>query len=306
MGIFDFLGSIVGHLLWFFFDAVSNYALAIFLLVLVINILLLPFVIKRQKTMAKNAKFSQKQQELRKKYEKDQKKYNEELAKLYEQEGNPMSGCFVSMVLPMLILFGVYNAVTRPLQNTLHIPGEKITSAVEVLKNDPSTQENFKKGYEELQIIRHFPEIKEKLTMFNDEELADIEEYSSGFNFCGLNLLDNPNGADFKEMLWLIPVLIFVIMVLTQLVSQKTNGADQTQAVGCMKFLPYVMSLVLSWTSYTIPGAVGFYWILNMLISLVQTVLLGKFYSPQKINAKEEAARLALLELNESSVKKIK
>ncbi len=306
MGIFDFLGSIVGYLLWFFFDAVSNYALATFLLVLVINIFLLPSVIKRQKSMAKNAKISQKQQELRKKYEKDQKKYNEEVAKLYEQEGNPMSGCFVSMILPMFILFGVYTAVTSPLKNTLHIPGEKITQAVEVLKNDPSTQDKFKKGYDELQIIRHFPEIKEKLTMFNQDEFADIEEYSSGFNFCGLNLLNNPSGADFKEMLWLIPVLIFVGMSLTPFLSEKLIGTNQPQTIGCMKFTPYVMALFFAWSSYTVPGAVGFYWVLNLLISLLQTILLGKFYSAKKVNAKEEAARLALLELNESSVKKIK
>ena len=306
MGIFDFIGSIVGYLLWFFFDAVSNYALATFLFVLVVNLLTLPLLIKRHKSTAKSAKISQKQQEIRKKYEKDQKKCNEELAKLYEQEGNPMSGCLVSMLLPFLIFFGVYSAVTKPLQNTLHIPGEKITSAVEVLKNDPSTQDKFSKGYEELQIIRHFPEIKEKLTMFNNEELADIEEYSLGFNFCGLNLLSNPNGSDFKEMLWLIPVLSFVIMLLNSVLSQKLADSDQAQAIGCMKFLPYVIPFVISWQTYMVPGAVGFYWTLNSFISGIQTILLGKFYSAKKMNAKEEAARLALLELNESSVKKIK
>lgn len=306
MSIFDFIGSVIGYLLWFFFDAVSNYALAVFLLVLVINLLLLPAVIKRQKSAGKTAKINQKQQEIRKKYEKDQKKCNEELAKLYEQEGNPMSGCFVSMILPWLVLFGVYAAVTSPLKNTLHIPSEKITQAVEVLKEDSSTKYKFSKGNEELQIIRYFPEIKEKLTMFNEDELADIEEYSSGFDFCGLNLLNNPNESDFKEKLWLIPVLTFIVSLVTSVLTQKQTEANQAQAIGCMKFLPYTMPVVSGWLAYTFPGAIGFYWFLNALISSVQMLFLNKFYSPQKVNAKEEAARLALLELNESSVNKIK
>ncbi|MBR0423134.1 MAG: membrane protein insertase YidC [Clostridia bacterium] len=297
--IFDFLGSIVGYLLWFFFDAVSNYALAIFLLIFVLNLLVLPSVIKRQKLMSKSARVSQKQQELRKKYEKDQKKYNEELAKLYEQEGNPMSGCLVSMLLPLLIFSGVWFAVTNPLKNTLHIPAEKITTAVEFLKNDPSAPDSLKNNCNELQIIRHFPEVKEKLTMFNEEELADIEEYSSGFNFCGINLLNNPNESDFKDMLWIIPALSLVLSILMSLLQLKLNSETQTQTMGCMKFTPFVLPLFISCQAYFLPGAIGFYWALNSLISGVQIIFLNKFYSAKKVSAKEEAARLDLLELKE-------
>ena len=65
--IFDFLGKIFGYVLWFFFDAVSNYALAVVLFALLINILMIPIAIKRQRTMALTAKINIKDQELRKK-----------------------------------------------------------------------------------------------------------------------------------------------------------------------------------------------------------------------------------------------
>ena len=69
--IFDFLGSMFGYLIWFFFDAVSNYALAITIFVIIVNIFLFPTAIHRQKSMSRNAYVSAKQAELKKKYEKE-------------------------------------------------------------------------------------------------------------------------------------------------------------------------------------------------------------------------------------------
>ena len=124
--IFDFLGSIFGYVLWFFFDAVSNYTVAVILFTVLINLLMFPLAIKRQKNTAGNIRLTEKQNELRKRYEKDQKRYNEELAKLYEREGrSPMSGCLTTMLLPMILWFGILGVINRPLKNTLHIPDEK-------------------------------------------------------------------------------------------------------------------------------------------------------------------------------------
>ena len=74
--IFDFLGGIFGYVLWFFFDAVSSYAVAITLFSIFINVLLFPITVKRQKSMVLTAKVNLKQAQLRKKYEKDTKKDN--------------------------------------------------------------------------------------------------------------------------------------------------------------------------------------------------------------------------------------
>ena len=163
--IFDFLGSVFGYVIWFFFDAVSNYALAITVFTLIVNAILFPIVVKRQRSMSQNAYVSEKQAELKKKYEKNPKKYNEEVAKLYEQEGfNPLSGC-LPMFIPLLLLSGIIGAINKPLQNTLHIPQEKIVQAVEVLPTVPELEGKVSKGYEELQVIKYFPEVKDKLTM---------------------------------------------------------------------------------------------------------------------------------------------
>lgn len=300
MAILDFLGSIFGYVLWFLFDAVSNYTVAIILFTVLINLIMFPFTIKRQKTMAANARMSEKQQELKKRYEKDIKKYNEELAKLYEKEGfNPMSGCLTTMILPMILWFGIIGPINRPLKNTLHIPDEKITAAVEILPTLPEVEGKITKGYEELQIVRHFSEIKEHLTMFNEEELADIEEYSSGFDLMGINLLKKPNDCGFSDMLWVIPVIYLITSIFMMYLSQKVSGTPN-QMQGCMKFMPYGTFVIAAWFAYTVPGAMGIYWILNSLVGIIQNLILNKFYNVYTINAKEEAARYARLKIQES------
>ncbi len=304
--LFDFLGSIFGYVLWFFFDAVSNYGIAITLFTVAINVLMFPLAIKRQKSMAMNSRIAAKQQALKKKYEKDIKKYNEENARLYEREGtNPMSGCFATLVLPVLLWSGIFGAISKPLQNTLHIPAEKVTQAVSVLSEIPETKDKMSSGYEQLQIVRHFPEVKKHLTMFNSDELADIEEFSSGFDFVGINLLNKPNAAEFSEMLWVIPVLCFLSSILSHYISQKIT-ANQTQVQGCLKYMPYAMFIFTAYISYTIPAAVGLYWIINALFGAGQSLILNKYYNAFTVNAKSEASRLALLNIQEASVKCVK
>ena len=149
--LFDLLSSVFGYVLWFFFDAVSNYGLAITLFALVVNVLMFPLAIKRQKSMAGNARMAVKQQELKKKYEKNPKKYNEEVAKLYESEGiNPMSGCFATMVVPLILWTGIFGAVTKPLQNTLHIDANKVSSVVSTFYENTEEECRPQKNYEQL------------------------------------------------------------------------------------------------------------------------------------------------------------
>ena len=298
------MSSIFGYVLWFFFDAVSNYALAVVLFALVINLVMFPFAIKRQKSMAKTAKLTAKQQELKKKYEKNPKKYNEEIARLYEKEGaSPMGGCF-SMFLPLILLGCVFGAVTKPLENTLHIAPEKVTVATKALKDMPELKDKITKDYEELQLVKHFSDIKHHLTMFNEEELADIEEYSLGYNFLGANLLNRPKSAKFSEMLWLIPVVFFAISIATSFIGQKISG-NQMQMQGCNKIAIYAMPLVMSYMAYNMPAAVGFYLIINSIFGILQTVILNKFYSNYHLNAAEEAARFALLKQQEEKIQNI-
>nr|WP_319489590.1 YidC/Oxa1 family membrane protein insertase [uncultured Caproiciproducens sp.] len=308
--IFNFFGNILGYLLWFFYTLIQNYGVAIILFTVVLKIVMFPFSINQQKSMAANSKMAAKQKELQKKFGNDKVKLQEETQKMYEKEGiNPASGCLTTFI-PFPIMIGLFYTVQNPLANALHLSTEGITKALEMLKQIPGLGASFSSQYAQIEIVKHFAQLKPQLTMFSGNELAKIESFSHGFQFMGLNLLDTPSdganifGTLFRSNLWIIPVLCLVSSLVTQFFMMKMQPGMQQQQ-GCMKGMLYLMPLFSAWLACTMPAAVGFYWIISTITGFLQTIILNIWYSPADLNAKAEAQRIALLEQNEEKMRAI-
>ena len=84
----------------------------------------------------------------------------------------------------------------------------------------------------------------------------------------------------------------------------KITG-NQMAMQGCMKWMMFILPLFSAWIAYTVPAAVGFYWIINTVLQFLQTWVLNIFYNADTMIAKEEAARIALREIEEKKVKMI-
>ena len=296
----DALGTVLGFILWFFFDLFDSFVPAVFIFVVIIKAISFPFELKTRKAKLKNAKISAKTQEIQKKYANNRQKLNEELAKLYEREGfNPMGGC-LPQLLPMLVFTGVYGAVFRPLTNLFHVSSEALSSAIEALKAIPGLSGDFTSVYSQLEIIKIFPQVSDKLTMFTPEQISDILDFNRGFNFFGLDLFAVPMSSSFSTFAWIWPVLSAVTMFVSMIISQKMSGTTQ-QGPGCAKFIPFMIPLLFVSITLYAPAALGAYYTVFNLISLIQSVLMAKFFGPKALEAKEEAARIARLELMEAN-----
>ena len=307
---FNFFGNILGYLLWFFYTLIHNYGIAIILFTIVLKILMFPFSIKQQKSMAASSKLAIKQKELQKKYGSDKLKLQQETQKLYDKEGvNPTGGCLTTFI-PFPIMIGLFYTVQNPLANALHLSSDGIAKAVAMLKMIPGVGANFNAQYAQIEIVKHFTDLKPQLTMFNGDELKKIESFSHGFQFLGMNLLDTPSdganifGTLFRSNLWVIPVLCLVSSLVTQYFMMKMQPGMQQQE-GCMKYMLYFMPLFSAWLACTLPAAVGFYWIISTLTGFLQTLILNIWYSPADLNAKAEAQRIALLEQEEAKMERI-
>ena len=303
MDIFNMIGSLFGYVLWFCFMLVHDYGIAIILFTLFLKIILFPTAIKQQKSMAANARLAAKQRELQKKYGNDKAKLNEEVSKLYQKEGvNPMGG-WLSSLLPMLLLLGVYYAVINPLTNTMHIASETVTKAVSYLNTLPGIGTSFNNFYGQIDIIKlaQTPQGTTYLSGFFDANTIDqIKDFGQGFHSFGLDLLGRPNEG--FTILLIIPIICLVTSILEQYFTMKLQGTAQMQQ-GCMKYMLLLMPLVSAYIAYTVPAAVGFYWIVSTVLGFLQTVILQNFYSANIMGAKAEAQRVALLELEEAKVK---
>ena len=64
--IFNFFGSILGYILWFFYYIVGNYGVAIILFTILFKVILFPLSVKQQKSMAVTSRIAEKQKELSK------------------------------------------------------------------------------------------------------------------------------------------------------------------------------------------------------------------------------------------------
>lgn len=304
MDIFNWFGSILGYLLWFIYEIVPNYGIAILLFTLIIKILMFPFSVKQQKSMASQTKVQKKVKELQKIYANDRMKLQMETQKLYEKEGVSMTGGCLPMLIPFPIMLGLYYSVLYPLRNALHIAADRVTEATQMLQQIPGIGTTFTSGYGEMEIIKHFDSLKGYLTMFQPEELDRIQSFSTGFKFLGLDLLATPSTSPFSSMLWLIPVLCLVTSLGANFAMQKLQPGAQQQA-GCMKVMMYGFPFFTAWLAWTMPAAVGFYWTLQTLLSFVQTLVTHRFYSPQKLTAQAEAARVARRREEEGRVKEL-
>ena len=284
MQIFGFLGSLLGYVLWGAFYLLKDFGLSIIVFTIIVRLCMFPFTIKQQKSMAGTARLSKKQKEIQEKYKNNRQKAQEEISKLYEKEGvKPTGGC-LTMIVPFLVLFGVFYAVAYPLTNTLHIDSAKVTEAT----------------YQEIYFLKDFScfqNIDAIQQIFSADQINTITMFEKGFNTFGMNLFAIPQDYGLWSPMILFPVICFASNVLTQFITMRINGKNNPmqQQQGCMKVMMYAMPLFSAYIAYIVPSAVAFYWIVSSLVSLVQSVIVGKLFSPQRMTATSEARHAALM-----------
>lgn len=308
MQIFGFLGSLLGYILWGAFYILKDFGLSIIVFTVIVKLILFPFSVKQQKSMAGTARLSKKQKELQEKYANNRQKLQEETSKLYEKEGvKPMGGCLTT-IIPFLVIFGIFYAVAYPLTNTLHLNGESVKNAINYLNTIPgfsSYAPATNQVYQEVTFLNFFPNVMNTTAIqgiFSANDISQIKMFTEGFNTFGVDLLAIPKDYGLFSWYTLFPVLCFASNIGSQLVMTRINKNQMAQQQGCMKVMLFALPLFSAYIAYTVPAAVAFYWIISAVISLVQSIVLGKIFSPAQLTANSEARHAALMFENEAKI----
>lgn len=128
-----FLAMILGPLMRMLYQMIPNFAVTMIVFTVIIKLLMLPLMIKQQKSMAKMSVFTPMINEIQQKYKNNQEKMQEEMVKLQQEYGySPTAGC-LPMLVNMLVLFGMVEVVYRPVQYILGIPKDAISAACTAL-----------------------------------------------------------------------------------------------------------------------------------------------------------------------------
>ena len=321
VGIFKPLYWLFGICMNFLLDVLGNqYFLAIIIFTVVTRILLLPFNIKQQKTMARTTRLQPKIQKIQKKYPdpRDRDKLNQEMQDLYAREGhNPMQMGCGTMVFQMVFLMGIIGIIYYPLQYVLGISdfndnSQAIYDVILPLYQNIVGDPDAKITYFQLNILEHFDAYKEALVtnfpkMFTEARCAEISAYREGMNLFGLDMTAVPHWKD--GIIVIIPILCLVTSLGSSLVStliQKKNNPAASQQMGSMMMMMLMMPFFSFYISFKVTAAVGFYWIISNLVAILQQIYIAKQYPPRKTQAKLMIENTIERRSREENIKKIK
>ncbi len=271
-----------GWLMRVLYDLVSNYGMALLLFTIITRIIMLPISISQQKSMAKMGVYNPLIQEVQKKYANNRQKQQEELTKLYtDYDIKPTMGC-MPMMIQMAFVMILYQVIQKPLRFMVGIGSDVYDQLLEIAKAMPGCPT----AYQDTFIIN---KIQAGATDFsgllNVETIATIQELD--FTFFGIKSMDLTMIPEFGlNLLVLIPVISGLSMILTQFISGKISG--QT-VQGGMSIFMYGMSLWIAYLGFTFPAALSLYWFYSNILGVGQSMLLRKFYSPEKFKAQLEA-----------------
>ena len=297
----DAIATPFGWLMRQFYELTGNFGLAVILFSLAVTIVLLPFMAKSKKGMMRMTRLQPKLMELQKKHEGNQQKLNEEIAKLYRQEkASPMGGCLWTL-LPFPILLALYRAVIKPLTIVMGVPDELLAEGGALLNRLNELGFTLAEGANS-----YYAQIyQSEFITANFDQFAGISDklIPMDFNFLGLNLAATPNwhfwAFDFSEGVWpviglfLIPIISTALSYLSMYISQKVNATTATtaQAQSTNKMMLWMMPLMSLWLGFTLPAAMGIYWIMNSITGIIRDTALTAYYK-KKLDA-EDAVRRA-------------
>lgn len=288
---FDIFSKYFGYILWYLFDLTKNYGTAVCIFALLISIVTFPIIVKRNRSMVSNERFEAKKEDLRRKCGNDRRRFNKECMDLAEKEQITPSGSgTLSMLLTMVVFFLIYGTVQKPLTNVLHLQNDKVSQATSVLTEEQRKQ----KGSDQLDLVRSFSDVKDKLDMFSEDELKKIEKFSKGFKFCGINLLNIPKFSGFGEMLWVLPILSFLLSAIGVYVSQKVSGVSNN-VTGIGKYLIYLVAIFQAWIVSRVFAVLGVYLMINSILATIQTLIIERFFSAYMVTAKKEKKKISEL-----------
>ena len=281
-----------------FYELTGSYGWALVLFTIVVKLITLPFQMKSKKSMMRMNLFQPKIKEIQTKYANNPQKMNDEIQMLYAKEGvNPMSGCLWSF-LPFPILIALYSIIRQPLSRFMMLSKDVVTEITTLATTLGYNAELVRKGYEEIGLAK-----------FISDNFAEFSGKFDGllnvnYNFLGLDLTVMPGDVwkDFFTGGWpvigvvLIPFISGALSFLQSKVSMSGNVAAEGNdaAARSNRMMMWMMPLMSLWIGFTLPAALGVYWIVNSLLYAIQEKVLTKYYKSHmedELSEKEKQKR---------------
>ena len=328
------IASLFGYIMDFLFRITSsfgifNIGLCIILFTIITKILLFPLTIKQQKSSKLMSIMSPEIQAVQKKYKgkTDQTslaKQQIEMKAIYDKYGsNPTAGC-----LPLLIQLPIILALYRVIYNIpAYVPSVRVFfdnvakplseqpdyinkiaelasgGGMAIEKNDFTNLDKIvdmlykftPANWDSLAGI--FPQISSVI----EENAVLIEEMNS---FFGINLATAPfTGFTSINIAWIIPILAGLTQFISvKLTSNTTQMMDENStSAQMMKSMMITMPLMSVFFCFTLPSAIGIYWVIQGVLQLIQQLIVNSYMDKVDV---DEMIRKNVEKMNKKRAKK--
>ena len=284
------LNTIFGWPLKQFYLLTHNYGIAVMLYAVLVNLILLPFMAKSKKSMMRTTRLAPRLKALEKRYNGNQQQYQQAVAKLYKEEKiNPMSGC-LWMLIPYPILIALYNVIRKPLTAMMMLTDKNVTTLAQKLGYEAATSGRAS-VYSEIGLA-------DLIHNSWDKVIAELGDFGGklidlDYSFLGLNLGEQPTfrlwNVDWSNTavwlpalgLFMIPVISALMSWLSMIISTKTTPQTDETTQRTNKSMMYVMPLISLWICFSMPAALGVYWIFNSVLGIARDFSLTKLFTKQ-------------------------
>lgn len=310
----DFISVPFGYLLEWLYRFAGDYGLALILFSLVVKLLLAPFTAKSKKSSMKMSRLAPRVKLIQEKYANDPQKQNEAMQALYKSEGVSMGGGCLWSLIPLLIIFPLFDVIREPMVYMLHISKNDATTIVKIIQDAGHiTTTN---AYGQMVAAQFIPNVLPQIQEAGIV-LSEIQQAGINFQFIGLDLAATPSWHFWTGAFWtggwatlgaaLLPVLSAGIQLLSMAVTMKVNNSLVTNEKGVrdeetakesqvnktsktMMWVGPVMSLLIG---FGYPAALSVYWFAQGVISMIIDLVLTMKY--RKVYDAEDAERLEKL-----------
>ena len=279
--IFDFIANIFKYPMQLFYNWTGSYLLALILFALLVRIVMIPMAIQQQKTQIKGAKLRPKIAIIEKKYQNRTdrdalQQKQQEIMELQQKEGySPFSGC-LPLLIQLPVLMGLYQVIRKPLTYMLNIGGDalaKIVEDVNAFQGVTGTEFSVDAA-EQLSLLHAIREHNLSVTLPEGVALPDMTLFNGA-----VDLSMTPSIG--LNWLILIPILTAALSFLSMKVTRWVNpnmaaAASTPEAKASNRIMDLTMPLMGVWIAFTVPAAVGFYWLMGYVFSIIQTLIMAK------------------------------
>lgn len=146
--MFNIINKPLGYVLSFLADLMGNdFAAAVAVFTLLINIILIPLSIKSQKSSVQQMRIKPKLDELKKKYGDDRQKMAQAQQELYQKEGVSMAGGCLPMLVRLILMMSIYSLILSPLTYMARVDSTSMSNVyAAVQKLDPENKDGAYEG----------------------------------------------------------------------------------------------------------------------------------------------------------------